>query len=67
MINHAAAADTKYTIVRDSRLLTFPLIRAKSAERNIKRAKLNVYLLRVLCKFASAVKLVFPSERIYLS
>lgn len=67
MINHAAAVDTKYTIVRDLRLLTFRLIRAKRAKWNIKRAKLNVYLLRVLCKFASIVKSVFPSERIYLS
>lgn len=66
-INHAAVVDTNCTIVRDLRLLTFHLIRAKSAKRNIKYAKLNVYSLRVLCKFASVVKSAFPSERIYLS
>lgn len=66
-INHTAAVDTNCTIVRDLRLLTFHLIRARSAKRNIKCAKLNVYSLRVLCKFASVVKSAFPSERIYLS
>lgn len=69
-INHVTSAqndDTNCTIVRDLRLLTFRLIHARSTKRNIKYAKLNVYSLRVLCKFAFAVKSAFPSERIYLS
>lgn len=41
--------------------------RARSAKRNIKCAKLNVYSLRVLCKFVFVVKSAFLSERIYLS
>lgn len=66
-INHVAVVDTNCIIVRDLRLLIFHLIRARSAKRNIKCAKLNMYSLRVLCKFVSVVKSAFPSERIYLS